>query len=456
MAVIGAAGVFASAMQAQMPMQMPTRDSARDSLPRLMLGAQAIGVVTRASPAHANRALTEGYLTQPMIMGSLSAAGGRISVEGMLDFEGITLERGELDAGIFGEGYVDRRHPHTYLHELVASASGRARQTTFSLALGKGFVPFGTDDPMVRPFEKYPINHHISQIVERLLATVAARSGPVLLEAARFNGDEPQYPSDLPNGNRLWDSWAARATVLPFPELELQASTARVKSPELARGGGLDQRKVNVSLRYESIPTGGMPMGMPMDGGGAMASGTGIKGGRLEEWQQYLLVEWGRSSDYDAGVRAFDFSTLLAEGEVRHMGVAFAARYERTERPEEQRLADPFRTQRPPTDFSILGRTRWDIASARLSAIALESRVGILTPFVEVARQHATALDTPAGFDPRAFYGSDRMWSLSAGVAYSVGMIHRRTGQYGAAARNMNGMTMRGTAEGMTVSEKSP
>jgi len=193
-----------------------------------------------------------------------------------------------------------------------------------------------------------------------------------------------------------------------------------------------------------------------MDGGGATVSETGFKSARLEEWQQYLLVEWGQSSDYDAGVRAFDFSTLLAEGEVRHMGVAFAARYERTERPEEQRLADPFRTRRPPTDFSILGRTRWDIASMRLSAIAFESRSGTLTPFVEVARQHATALDTPAGFDPRAFYGSDRMWSLSAGAAYSVGMSHRRTGQYGAAARNMNGMTMRGTADGMTVSEKSP
>jgi len=190
-AAMGAAGGLATVANAQSPMQMPMRDSARDSVPFLMLGAQAIAVATRASPAYANRALTEGYLTQPMVMGSVSAAGGRLGLEGMLDFEGITLERGELDAGIFGEGYIDRRHPHTYLHELVASASGSARDAAFSLALGKGFVPFGTDDPMVRPFEKYPINHHISQIVERLLATVASRQGPVLLEAARFNGDEP-------------------------------------------------------------------------------------------------------------------------------------------------------------------------------------------------------------------------------------------------------------------------
>lgn len=446
-AAMVAAGIIANAATAQSPMQMPMRDPARDSLPLLMLGAQAIAVATRASPAYANRAYTEGYLTQPMVMGSLSAAGGRIGVEGMLDFEGITLSRGELDAGMLGEGYVDRRHPHTYLHELVASASGSSRETAFSLALGKGFVPFGTDDPMVRPFEKYPINHHISQIVERLLATVAVKHGPVLLEAARFNGDEPQYPSDLPNGSRLWDSWSARATALPTRELELQAGTARVKSPEVPNGGGLDQRKLNASVRYESIPTGRTGAGMSMQTGSEAPAG--FKSAKLDEWQQYFLAEWGRSSDYDGNARVFDFSTLLAEGEVRHLGVAFAARYERTERPEEQRLTNPFRTPRPPTDFDILGRTRWDIVSARLSTIALESKSGTLTPFVEVATQHVSPLEKPSGFDPRGFYGSDRLWSLSAGATYTVGMIHRRTGQYGAASRRTKGMAMPGTVPGM-------
>ncbi|MEP6905005.1 MAG: hypothetical protein ABI875_02920, partial [Gemmatimonadales bacterium] len=252
-AAIVAAGVLAAGVQAQEPMSHEMVAATPDSARHWTIGAQAVGIVTRASPAYANRTLTEGYLTQPMVMGSLLSAGGRFGMEGMLDFEGITLDRGELDAGIAGEGYVDRRHPHTYLHELVGTAGGSAQYATFSLALGKGFVPFGTDDPMVRPFAKYPANHHISQIVERVLATVALRSGPLLLEAASFNGDEPEYPSDWPNGNRLWDSWAGRATILPTPELEVQASGARVKSPELARGGGLDQRKVNMALRYESV-----------------------------------------------------------------------------------------------------------------------------------------------------------------------------------------------------------
>jgi hypothetical protein len=381
------------------------------------LGAQAIALGTRASPAHAGRSLTEGYLSQPMVMATFSALDDRIGLHGMLDLEGLTLERGELDAGIYGEGYVDRRHPHTYLHELVASAAGSFAAGRFSLAVGKGFVPFGTDDPMVRPFEKYPVNHHISQIVERLLATVALRGGPILIEAARFNGDEPESPSDLPNSGRLWDSWAARATLLPLSAVELQASVARVTSPELPSGGGLDQRKESISARFED--------------------------GTLEanELQRYALAEWARSSDYDGQTRAFTFTTMLAEGELRRGRVAVAARLERTERPEEDRLADPFRTKRPPTDFSILGRTRWDIVSARVSTRAWQFRTFVLAPFVEIARQHATAITAGAVFDPSAFYGSNTMWSTTVGLTLTAGMIHRRTGAYGAASRDMSGMS---------------
>ena len=385
------------------------------------IGAQGMLIVTRASPALSNTSLTEGYLTQPMVMGSLSTAGGHFVLEGMLDLEGLTLKRGELDAGISGEGYVDRRHPHTYVHELVATAAGAFDATRYSAALGKGFVPFGTDDPMVRPFEKYPINHHISQIVERLLAAVAVRNGPFLIEGALFNGDEPESPSDLPNSNRLWDSWSARATLLPTNYLEMQGSIARVKSPELASGGGLDQRKVSVSVRAESAA--------PMD---------------ARDTHYYALAEWARSSDYDGGVHAFTFTTALAEGELTRGRVAFAGRFERTERPEEERLANPFRTKRPATDFSISGRTLWSIGTARASVRAFQRGTMTLTPFVEVAASHVTSQSAGSVFSPREFYGSNTLWSTTVGVSFAVGMIHRRTGQYGAASRESGEMSMAG------------
>lgn len=427
---VGAALLAVSA-HAQMPMGHAMADSSREHAIAWSLGAQAIGLVTKASPAHAGRSLTEGYLTQPMVMGSLSAFAQRLALEGMLDLEGITLERGELDGGIWGEGYIDRRHPHTYLHELVATVNGSSRVARYSLTVGKGFAPFGTDDPMVRPFAKYPINHHIAQIVERLVATAAVRTGPLVIEAASFNGDEPESPSDLPNGSRLWDSWAGRVTLLPAAGIEIQASGANVKSPELATGGGLDQRKVNLSLRYE----GGQPDEMSMGGEPAM-EGMDMPASSDTRWHRYALVEWGRSVDLDRGTRVFSFTTALAEAELRNTRLSFAARFETTVRPEEERLADPFRTPLPATDFSIAGRTRWDIISARVSANVAQSRSFGLTPFIEISRQYATALSRPAIFDPRTFYGSNRMWGLSAGVTIAAGMLHRRAGHYGAATVN--------------------
>ena len=433
----GAASLLAATTQAQHTPAHGAADSSAAARVRLAFGAQGTGLLTVASPAYANRTLREGYLTQPMVTGMLSALEDRFTVHGMLDFEGITLQRGELDAGMHGEGYVDRRHPHTYLHELVASAAGTVKRTRFSLAAGKGFVAFGTDDPMVRPFVKYPANHHIAQIVERLLATVAVRQGPLLIETSRFNGDEPVSPSDWPNSDRLWDSWSARATVFPVAGLEAQASHARVKSPELDRGGGLDQRKWNVSLRFEDEPAisgkeGGVPVGHDHEVHSVQMSDE--PGGT---WRRYGLVEWGRSADFDAGEKFFSFTTMLAEGELARKWLAVAARLERTERPEEERLSEPFRTQRPSADFSVLGRTRWDMASVRLSA-TWSARSAALEPFVEIGRQHVTDLATPSAFVSRDFYGSNTLWSYSAGVTISVGTIHRRTGAYGVAVRTVH------------------
>jgi len=325
----------------------------------------------------------------------------------MLNLEGLTLGRGELNAGIFGEGYVDRRHPHTYLHELVATARASAGSSRFSVTIGKGFVPFGTDDPMSRPLVKYPVNHHIAQILERVIVSGAVRYGPIAIEAARFNGDEPESPSDLPNGDRLWDSWAARATLLPVVEVEVQASMARMKSPEIAAGGGLSQRKTSASVRY----------------------GRGSS--------RYALVEWARTADHEEdGPTAFSYASVLSEGSFSRGVVNMAMRAERTERLEEERLQNPFRTPRPHSDFNNLGRTRWDIVTANVSAnlIGKSSAAIVVAPFLEISRQRVTPLVRPAVFEPRDFYGSDRLWSVSAGVRMGAGMLHSRMGRYGAAA----------------------
>ena len=137
---------------------------------RLHLMAQAIPVLTRAENTAAGRDLTEGYLAQVVGMGSGRLFSGHLAVDVTLNGEGLTMRRGELSTGAFGEGFVDRRHPHTYLHELIASGIGAIGSLKYSGSAGRGFVPYGTDDPMMRPFEKYPINHHLvsSHIRQRL------------------------------------------------------------------------------------------------------------------------------------------------------------------------------------------------------------------------------------------------------------------------------------------------
>jgi hypothetical protein len=387
---------------------------ARGQQAQLEVGAQATGLVTRESPAIAGRDLTEGYLTQPLIMAQLGLWNSALAFKGTVDFEGLTMKRGELNAGIVGEGYIDRRHPHTYLHELVATATREFGGTSVSLTAGKGFAPFGTDDPMARPFEKYPINHHLAQILERAVGIGAVRAGRLIVEGGLFNGDEPESAGDNPNRARYWDSWSTRITFLPFSQGEIQGSYARVKSPEVAIGGGADQRKQSASIRLEDAQHSG-----------------------------YGLLEWAHTGEYAGGTKTLGFTSFLAETWAKYEAISGAIRLERSERPDEPRLPDPFRTA-PASSQALLGRSLWTILTVRLAA-SLPTIAGLsLDPFAEVARIHVAEDQTPAAFDPHQFYGSNRIWSVSLGVKLSFGMAHMRMGRYGAATTESSSMKMDG------------
>ena len=107
----------------------------------------------------------------------------------------------------------------------------------------------------------------------------------------------------------------------------------------------------------------------------------------------------------------------------------FALRLERTDRPEEDRTLDPFRTARPASDLTISGITRWNVMTVTATrAFAVR---GIRTsPFVETSflRPHATAT---AAFQPRTFYGTDNLWMISVGARVSIGPSHDGMGYYG-------------------------
>ena len=115
--------------------------------------------------------------------------------------------------------------------------------------------------------------------------------------------------------------------------------------------------------------------------------------------------------------------------------VTLALRYENTTRPEEERLLDPFRTSRSPTDLSIIGVTRWQTVTG---AVSTSHRLGTLDlfPFAEVAYSRPNETLTPSAFVPEDFYGASSLWMLSAGVRVGFGPRHQRMGRYGVAMPN--------------------
>jgi hypothetical protein len=179
---VGLAALFCTARVAHSQTQMPTWSAM----------AQAVPLVTWSGATATQPVHLEGYLAQPMVMAR--GAGRWWSLDATLNLEGLTLTRGELTLGAQGEGYVDRRHPHAYVHEAVLSLERRFGVTATSVSAGRGFVPFGSDDPMVRPFVKYPANHHLAQMPERLVAIGAVSGRAFTLEGATFGGDEPTSP----------------------------------------------------------------------------------------------------------------------------------------------------------------------------------------------------------------------------------------------------------------------
>jgi hypothetical protein len=359
--------------------------------------------------------LSEVRVVQPTLMVHARALANRLRFVGTLNLEGLTIPEGELALGDWGEGFVDRRHPHTYLHEAVLSyeqelVSG-AHPVRLSVSGGKGFAPFGTDDPMSRPVLRYPVNHHLAQILERAVAFLGVRAGPLLLEGGLFNGDEPERPGQWPEISRFGDSWSARAAVLASRSLEFQGSYAEVHSPEHRPGFGTDQQKWSVSGRFDGI---------------------------VQRFPVYGLVEWDHTSEAEG---FFVFQSFLAEGAGTLGQNRLYYRFERTERPEEERGVRRFRSHRPIVENSILGITRWTINTAGYGFQLRPWQAFTTFPFLEVS--YGTIAKVGEGlFDPQSFYGKTSFWSITFGARLNLGMAMHRMGRYGVAQDTAPGMDM--------------
>jgi hypothetical protein len=368
--------------------------------------AQVFPAFTMAFPSDDDSPLAETgfYATQPAIMLNLESPESRVSFRTTLNLEGLTQPDGELTFGGWGEGYLDKRHPHTLVHEALLSVNVWARDGGgFSLSAGKGFAPYGTDDPMSRPLLKYPTNHHLSQILERFTLNGVYSSPRWSVEVGVFGGNEPTSPYDFGNVESFANSLSTRVArrfghgAMGIWEWELSGSYGYVV--ETHDDEETTTQLWNAALRHEHDHSFG---------------------------RMYYLFE-GSLSDPE---HHDGFFSVLAEGSMMVGPHNPYGRIELATRPEYPRDgapgSDPF--FRYDHDEEPLGSTRWLIASAgygfTATTLPLSAR-----PFVE-ASWHRVSEDE-GGIDPDELFGRSSFFTLSLGARVFVGGEPMRMGSYG-------------------------
>lgn len=396
----------------------------RDSLPHAMwmrpLGggwsaggmAQAIPTLTGGDPfgMTTEPRSWKPYLTQPAVMLDVLSPMSRLVLRLTLNFEGLTQREGELTYGAWGEGFIDARHPHTLVHELMLSINAwQTSAGSFSLSAGKGFAPYGTDDPMSRPVVKYPTNHHLSQILERwtLNAQYLTRGG-TSLEVGLFGGGEPNGPYDFENIHSFGDSWSVRLTQRAGAGFgasapwEASASYARVK--QSSHGAAATTALANVALRYEQLRTFG---------------------------SVYALAEASRSwPEGGKGYHSLLGETRLGLGaQLKHQPYY---RVEYSTRPEYERegAAGSEGFFRYDHDAPAIGATRWLINTVGYGYAASGLPVSV-RPYVELQHNYVWPERGGAAVGPRTLFGTRSFWSISAGVRLLFGGGPMRMGSYG-------------------------
>ena len=180
-----------------------------------------------------------------MLMGNRRVGPGTWGVRAMVSLDPTMGKSGYpllFQTGETADGttpLVDRQHPHDFFMELA---------TSYSVNLGAdsaAFAYFGLPgEPALGPtafmhrfsgmrIPEAPLTHHWldSTHITFGVATVGVGKGPVQLEGSWFNGREP----DSARWNietRKFDSWSARLSYNPVPELSMQLSHGDLKSPE--------------------------------------------------------------------------------------------------------------------------------------------------------------------------------------------------------------------------------
>jgi len=360
---------------------------------------------------HGAYGVGEFYLTQAAAMIRVSDADGRWSLRVTPNFEAFTIEEGEITPGAWGEGFLDKRHPHTVLHEAMVSWASGDRALSFSL--GKGFAPYGTPDPMSRPGSKYPTNHHLSQILERWVVSGAWKPGRWSLEAGVFGGAEPTGPHDLSNITSFGDSWSARVGYELTENLRATVSYGSVLEPP---------EPTNPVPGVPPEPQGAHPRGRSRLVNLALLQELRTDAGRLE-W----LLEASGESHTGSTAR---FWAVLGELRLDTGSRLPYLRVEYASRPEFARFGAPGTEEfyRYGLDDEAIGGNRWLIGTVGYGHRVRSGQLQ-LRPFVELQGVHIG--EGWGGFPPEEVYGAAGGWVFTTGFRIYLGGDPMPMGSYG-------------------------
>ena len=258
---------------------------------------------------------------------------------------------------------------------------------------------------MVRPFLRYPVNHHLAQILERAVAIAAVRAGPRhRSRPASSTATSPSGPGQWPRiGGRFGDSWSARLTGDPVSGLTLQGSYAHVHSPEHRPGRRHRPGEVE-----------------PVARGGSGRS-AGIRS---------TACSSGRAPRRPAGSSCSTACWPKVHGPPGPIVSSTGSSGPSGPRRSGSR---GFRSLRPHLENSILGTTRWTTHTVGLRGSA---PLGARPARGPAARRGRVCEHRQGGRRAVRRRGAVRrrhIWSLTVGVRLAGGMPMHRMGRYGAA-----------------------
>lgn len=218
-------------------------------------GAAFVNGVVQSGPRGGDKVFSTNWA---MGIAQRPLAGGQLMFRSMLSLEPLTVGRKYPELFQTGEGVIDGQHPHDFFMELAAEY---ARPLTSSITGYVYAAPVG--DPALGPvayphrasaaeLPQAPLSHHVqdSTHIAGSVVTIGAQSGMLGAAVSAFHGREPDNANRWDIDTGRIDSWSARVTFDPTPNVTAQVSTGHLRRPEATEPGNV--QRTTASVAYSS------------------------------------------------------------------------------------------------------------------------------------------------------------------------------------------------------------